>query len=120
MKKFFIPLLALLLLSGFYFTHEPKRISTITSSEQALALLKEQFPEFQSYPASNLPPKSVEVINTEDGWRIGMYVEGSGVRGILKANCFLVTKTGVVTETGLFQGEGPARSINLLTCTPKE
>lgn len=90
------------------------------SRDSAIMMVKEKYPEYQDYPSDNLPPKRVEVIKTEDGWRVGMYVEGSGLRGILRANCFLVTEKGEVTETGLFQGEGPAKSINLLTCTPKE
>ncbi len=99
-------------------TYENK--STITSADHAIVLLKKKFPEYNNYPSDNLPIKRVEILEMYEGWRIGMYIEGSGLPGILKANCFLVTKDGVVKETGLFQGEGPAKSINLITCTPKE
>lgn len=119
MKKILLPLLLIVVALFVYQPTTPKNPYPVSESD-AIALVKDHYPEFQAYPTSNLPPKSIEVINTEDGWRIGMYVEGSGVRGILKANCFLVTKTGTVTETGLFQGEGPAQNINLVTCTPKE
>lgn len=118
LKKLILAVLvqvALVIGAYLYFDATP-----LVTSERALALIKEKYPEYQSYPSENLPPKRIETIEIEDGWRVGMYVEGSGVRGILRANCFLVSEEGVVVETGQFQGEGPAKSINLKTCTPKE
>lgn len=126
MKKIKAPLilLALIVLVILYaVATQKKNVNTIadtTGGDRAIALIKEKYPTYQDYPSDNLPPKRIEVIETTDGWRIGMYVEGSGLPGILRANCFLVTKSGNVTEVGLFQGEGPAKSINLITCVPKE
>lgn len=93
---------------------------TSITSDQAIGLVQKKYPEYEGYPSSNLPPKRIETINVNGDWLVGMYIEGSGVKGILKANCFSVSKLGIVTETGLFQGEGPAKSINLVTCVPRE
>lgn len=97
-----------------------KNVVEITTGNEAVVLLQKTYPKYQEYPSNNLPPKDIEVLDVPDGWRVGMYIEGSGVSGILRADCFLVTRSGVITKTGLFQGEGPAQSIDLTTCTPKE
>lgn len=120
MKQTAIVILIVVVGAALYIVSTGNDISSVITGEEAAAAVKEKYPEFQDYPSENLPPKRVEVIKGEDGWRVGMYVEGSGVRGILRANCFLVSEERVVVETGLFQGEGPAKSINLKTCTPKE
>lgn len=119
MKKFLALLLVVVVL-GLIYTNTHTQSRDVTTGDQAIALVKKSYPAYAEYPSNNLPPKSVEVINTPAGWRVGMYVEGSGVRGILKANCFLVSRSGIVSETGFFNGEGPALSINLSTCTPKD
>lgn len=93
---------------------------TVITGDQAIAEVKKKHSGYEDYPSNNLPPKRIEVIGTPEGFRVGMYVEGSGVAGILKANCFFVTKTGIVNEVGMFQGEGPATSINLTTCVPQD
>lgn len=90
------------------------------TADTAVMLVKKTYPLYVDYPSDNFPPKSIEVVGVEEGFRVGMYVHGSGLPGILQANCFLVTKSGEVTESGFFNGEGPATSINLRTCTPKE
>jgi hypothetical protein len=97
-----------------------RKESSRMTDDYAVQLIKNTYPEYKEYPSDTLPPKRIEVITTRDGWRVGMYVEGSGVKGILKAHCFLVTNDGTVSETGLFQGEGPANAIDLSTCVPKE
>ncbi len=104
-----------------YFGHNKKEIVTseITTGEQAVASVKKTYPKYQDYPSDNLPPKTIEVVESEEGWRVGMYVRGSGLPGILSADCFIVSRTGAVTENGFFNGEGPAAAINLATCTPK-
>lgn len=123
MKKILILIISTSVLVGLSIAvmqkENPDTIA-VTTGDQAVALVKGSYPEYNDYPSDNLPPKRVEVAVVPDGWRVGMYVEGSGVRGILRANCFLVTRAGTVKETGLFQGEGPAKDINLVTCTPKD
>lgn len=93
--------------------------SEVTTGEQAIASVKKTYPKYEDYPSDNLPPKTIEVVESEEGWRVGMYVMGSGLPGILSADCFVVTKAGAVIENGFFNGEGPAADINLATCTPK-
>jgi hypothetical protein len=119
MKKLFTIILVLLIINALY-ERLHKQTSAVSTGDQAVALIKKTYPAFTDYPSDNLPPKSIEVISVQEGWRVGMYMEGSGLPGILKADCFLVTKEGVVSETGIFGGEGPAKAINLETCTPKE
>ncbi len=94
--------------------------SETTTGEQAIASVKKTYPKYQDYPSDNFPLKTVEAVKFEDGWRVGMYIMGSGVPGILSADCFIVSRTGVVSENGFFNGEGPAADMNLTTCTPKE
>jgi heat shock protein HslJ len=123
-KKTLLPLIALLVIFGAtYFVLTNKNTQSQISAdpqtdEQAVTLVKKAYPFYEDYPSDNLPPKSIEVEKTSEGWRVGMYMEGSGLQGILKANCFLVASSGAVIETGIFQGEGPAKRINLATCTP--
>lgn len=119
MKKPIIFLFAIAILAMLYLTVY-KNDTNVATKEQAVSLIKKTYPAFEDYPSDNLPPKRIEVISAREGWRVGMYMEGSGLPGILRATCFLVTKTGTVTEVGFFSGEGPAKSINLSTCTPKE
>jgi hypothetical protein len=118
MKKVIIPILIISALTLFYLSSEKKNITR--TGDDAVALIKKTYPEFKDYPSDNLPPKRIETIETTDGWRVGMYMEGSGLQGILHADCFLVAKTGSVLKTGFFSGEGPAKKINLATCTPAE
>jgi energy-coupling factor transporter transmembrane protein EcfT len=113
----------LLALGSFLFLNSTTNIQNNTdamTADTAVMLIKKAYPVYSDYPSDNLPIKRAEVIDTPEGWRIGMYIEGSGLPGILQANCFLVSKSGVLTETGFFHGEGPAKSISLSTCTPKE
>jgi hypothetical protein len=119
MKTSLIFILVIGILTALYVNNR-KLTPDITKEAQAITAVKKSYPEYKDYPSDSLSPKRVEVIPDDSGWRVGMYIEGSGVIGILKANCFLVTKTGIVKEAGFFQGEGPARSINLATCTPKD
>lgn len=93
---------------------------TISNKEEAVNLIKVTYPKYKDYPSNNLPITKIETIESKDGYRIGMYTMGSGVEGILKADCFLVTKDGNIGSIGFFQGEGPAKSMNLYSCTPKE
>lgn len=119
MKRILVLTIAVgLLMTVYVFTKEKE--GGVITSDKAISLVQKKYPEYEGYPSNNLPPKRIETMNLSGNWLVGMYVEGSGVKGILKANCFGVSKDGIVTETGLFQGEGPAKSINLVTCVPKE
>lgn len=119
MKKILILTLGVLIVMGIYLYTRTKNEQSITQ-EQAVSLVKKSNPTYNDYPSDNLPPKQVEVVATEDGFFVGMYILGSGLPGILRANCFHVSQTGEVIETGMFGGEGPAKAINLATCVPQE
>jgi heat shock protein HslJ len=106
----------LLILAGVvYFSY---RHTTIASAGEAIAHIKKEKPELSDYPSNNLPPKRIESKEAEEGWYLGFYMEGSGLPGILQANCFLVTRAGEIREAGMFGGEGPAMSLDPSTCTP--
>jgi hypothetical protein len=120
MKKWIGLILLLCVIGVTFLLITKKEQAGVTSEKQAIQLVKNVYPEYKDYPSHNLPLTSVEAQEINDGWQIGMYVEGSGLPGIVQANCFLVTRVGIVQETGFFHGEGPATSINLHTCTPKE
>jgi len=38
------------------------------SEQEAIEMIKNQFPAFQEYPSDNLPPKSIKTEKTDEGW----------------------------------------------------
>lgn len=119
MKKSLWIMVMLVIVGGGYWFFLREKEPVQTSSE-AVALVQKQVPELASYPSENLPVKSIETKDTDTGWLLGFYTEGSGVKGILDAKCYAVSKEGEVTETGSYQADNtpPAEKIELSNCTP--
>jgi hypothetical protein len=89
----------------------------ITSAD-AIARVKVANPDLESYPSDNLPPKRIESQKTKEGWLLGFFMEGSGLPGILRAQCYAVTNAGEVRMTGEFTAgiKGGPQKLDLETC----
>lgn len=59
------------------------------SEQQAIGIIKAQFPELRSYPSTGLPPTSIITEQSPEGWHIAFVINGSG-RPYISAECFLV------------------------------
>ncbi len=97
--------------------------TTIESSitkEEAVSLVQAKYPDLQNYPSENLPPKQIDTFRGTDGWFLGFETLGSGLPGILSAECFHVTNTKEVISTGEFQAGGTSGpdGLELDTCRP--
>lgn len=116
-KGITLAVLVLVLGLGYYFFSQNTKEMT---SAEAIALVQKEVPELVGYPADTLPPKRIETKETETGWLVGFFMEGSGVKGILDAKCYAVSKEGVVESTGSYQADDtpPAEKIELSNCTP--
>jgi heat shock protein HslJ len=116
-----IGLIILLVLVGVFFGIKALVTdSTVESVETAIALVKEEKPELAEYPSENLPPKRIQSDEAADGWFLGFLMEGSGRSGILKGECYFVSKTGKVESRGVFVANemaGP-NMLYLTDCTP--
>lgn len=90
------------------------KIGSLTESE-AIAVLKNKYPEFKDYPSDNLPPKRIIAERDTDGWYITFLQLGSG-RPILGAKCFLVKNDKSIIKIGEFN---PDINSNVLDISPK-
>lgn len=121
MNKKIVALLGVLIIgiAAYYFFALEK--NAVKSSAQAITLAQKQVPELAEYSLDTLPPKRIESRETETGWLLGFFMEGSGVKGILSAKCYAVSKEGKVEETGSYQADEnvpPAEKIELSNCVP--
>lgn len=101
-----------------------KEISTkqlISSSDEAIMIVQEIYPELRTYPSDNLPIKRIVSESSPKGWLVGFNKEGSGLPGILKAQCYFISKYGEISLTGEFaaKGMGGPVGLDLATCSPK-
>jgi hypothetical protein len=105
MKKniaFYILFIGIVLIIGIYVFYLKESSSNALSESKAISILKNVYPEFNSYPDNNLPPKSISTENNESGWYVAFVQEGSG-RPILGAKCFFVNNDGSIHTIGEFK-----------------
>jgi hypothetical protein len=81
--------------STFYFVNN----KTVITESEVISLLKAKYPEFKNYPNDNLPPQSIHIKQTSNGWYVAFVQEGSG-RPILAAKCYLITDDKSITFIG--------------------
>lgn len=119
MKKLIISIAGIFIIVGgaLFFRMNTRKI---TSMNEAISHIKEVKPELRNFPSDNLPPTRIETKEVENGWLLGFYTEGSGLPGILKAECYLVKNSGDITATGKFSAGGKAGPNNLDMTTCKE
>ncbi len=111
--------IALLIIAGLAAYFLVHRTIPVTSLEQAIARVQKKEIRLAGYPSDNLPPKRIQSEETDDGWLLGFETRGSGLPGILGAECYLVSKTGTIRLTGMFAASGQAgpEILDLSNCT---
>jgi hypothetical protein len=119
-KKLVFVILLLLIIGVYVVSRTGKTSESVTSAREAIALIQEKNPELKGYPSDNLPPKTIDSVQTATGWLLGFYTLGSGLPGILSAKCYAVTTDGTITKTGQFSanGKGGPDRLDLSSCTP--
>lgn len=91
------------------------------NAEGAIDRVLAQYPELESYRETSLPPSSIETEQVGTTWYVGFVQRGSGVPGIVHAECYLVTAAKNVQVVGVFTGtpDAPTESLQLETCKAK-
>lgn len=85
----------------------------------AIQTVIEVHPALADYQSTSLPPSSIEARQGDNGWDIGFIQRGSGVSGILNAQCYHVGNKHEVTSTGTYtRSTTTAQSIELTSCMP--
>jgi hypothetical protein len=108
----------ILLIAGalFLFTSS-NTLLTQTAAEDAVMT---EFPSLAAYRTTTLPPSSITGKQAANGWYLAFIQRGSGVPGVLNAQCFFVTNEKAVTATGQYTRPGDAVTENVAVedCTP--
>jgi len=71
----------------------------------AIATVRDSFPELRGYPSDNLPPRSIRTERDSDGWFVAFVQEGSGIP-IIDARCFHVGNDRSVSEREFVSADG--------------
>lgn len=89
------------------------------TQDQAIDAVIAQHPELEAYKTNSLPPSSIETKVQTDGWSIAFIQRGSGLPGILQAQCYHVSVSGNVVATGQYpQGDNSgADTIRIEDCS---
>jgi hypothetical protein len=89
--------------------------------EEAIAVALANYPELERYRTTDLPPHSIEAVRERSGgWLLGFIRSGSGLPGILDAQCLRVSRFGEVEQVGMFRRPPNAivRRLDLASCRP--
>jgi hypothetical protein len=86
--------------------------SSVISEEDAISLIKNQYPELQDFPSDGLPPKVIHTEQSSEGWYVMFETQGSG-RPIIEAKCFFVDNAKTVTLTGVYTPQLDDLKVNL-------
>ncbi len=91
---------------------------TMLSEKEAVNIVLAEYPQLAIYQTTDLPPSSIETIQSHDGWYLGFIRQGSGVPGILDAKCYYIHNNKTISFIGEFVRENSnvVDSINLETC----
>lgn len=82
------------------------------SEEEAISLIKKQYPQLQDFPSDSLPPKIIRSEKSSNGWYVMFETQGSG-RPIIEAKCFFVDNVKTVTQIGEYKPEVGDMKINI-------
>jgi hypothetical protein len=91
------------------------------TQEDAIDAVIAQHPELAAYKTTSLPPSSIETKKQIDGWSVAFVQRGSGVPGILQAQCYHVNIDGTMVQaTGQYARHDniEATTVALENCTP--
>ena len=118
-KSFIFLVVVVILLVGAYALTKPEPNSML-SEEDAIEAMLDLYPQLAEYQTNTLPPSSIEAKQSPDGWYLGFVRRGSGVPGILDAQCYHITTNKFVTSVGTYQRNDslPADNIRVENCTP--
>lgn len=115
-------LLVVIVLAISVFILYRQRLNASNSYDDAVELIKEQYPELKDYPSDSLPPKSIKTEKASDGWYVAFVQEGSG-RPILSAKCFFVDNQNNIMSMRTYNPsieEDSTAEFSPKTCTPGE
>ena len=84
----------------------------VMPEQEAVNLVKSQFPELQKFPSNNLPPTTIKTEKAQNGWYVAFIINGSG-RPIISAQCFFVKNDKTLTTTGSLPPGHPDDKLNL-------
>ena len=87
------------------------------SPQDAIAMIQAKYPEFNDYPSTDLPPRSIKLDRADRGWFIAFIQEGSGLP-VISATCFLVVDQDNMLKIGDFVATQPINlmEFSLRTC----
>jgi hypothetical protein len=90
------------------------------AKEEAVRAVIDMHPELAAYQTTSLPPSSIETKQAADGWYVAFIQRGSGLPGILHAQCYHVSGNKSVAATGQYDKEAnqTADTINFENCSP--
>lgn len=113
-----------LLVGGFFFLAYPvpptgAPTATLTRDEATNAVIA-LHSELAAYKTTSLPPSFIETKEAPVGWYVAFIQRGSGLPGILNAQCYHVKNEQEVTATGQYTRHDnvEADTIALEDCTP--
>ncbi len=121
-KTIIIVILAILVLfiGGVYIFTVLLKSASIPKEEEALNIVLKEYPNLAKYQTTDLPPSSIESKQTPDGWYFGFIQSGSGLPGILNAQCYFLNNNKNITLVGEYKKDitEKVESIVLETCKP--
>ena len=87
------------------------------SKEEAISLIKKQYPQLQDFPSDGLPPKIIRSEKSSYGWYVMFETQGSGIP-IIEAKCFLVDNAKIVYQIGKYKNAGDMKNnLSVKTCS---
>ena len=85
--------------------------------EEAISLIKKQYPQLQDFPSDGLPPKMIRAEKSSYGWYVMFETQGSGIP-IIDAKCFLVDNAKIVYQIGKYKNTGDMKNVlSVKTCS---
>jgi heat shock protein HslJ len=93
--------------------------ANITTPEEAVSAIQKKNKALADYPSDNLPIKRIQSESGDGGFYVGFATFGSGLPGILSAQCYFVSPQGEISSRGEFAANGSAgpHILNLKDCT---
>lgn len=109
-----------LLAAGSFFLSGSAAPATAPTRDEATSAVIALHPELASYKTTSLPPSFIEAKEAPNGWYIAFIQRGSGLPGILNAQCYHVNSTQEVTATGQYTRHDnvEADMVALEDCNP--
>ncbi|MEX2312362.1 MAG: hypothetical protein WD650_00005 [Nitrosopumilaceae archaeon] len=87
------------------------------SEEEAISLIKKQYPQLQDLPSDGLPLKIIRSEKSSYGWYVMFETQGSGIP-IIEAKCFLVDNAKIVYQIGKYKNTGDMKNVlSVKTCS---